>query len=155
VIFLLLLFDFRNLKLSFVTLFPLVLSFASLFGIMAIAGIKFDFVNIIAVPLLIGIGIDDAVHINHRYLLEGYGKIDRVVEKTGKAVFLTSLTTVIGFASFIASIMRAMRSTGIVLSNAMALAFFFSILFHPSMLFFMRERLNLNIMPWGKSTEKH
>ena len=155
VIFLLLLFDFRNLKLSIVTLFPLVLSFASLFGIMAIAGIKFDFINIISVPLLIGIGIDDAVHINHRYLLEGPGKIDLVVERTGKAVFLTSLTTVIGFASFIPSIMRAMRSTGIVLSTAMALAFFFSILFHPSMLVLMRERLNLNIMPWGKSNEKH
>jgi len=155
VIFLLLLFDFRNLKLSILTLLPLVLSFVSLFGIMAIAGIKFDFVNIISVPLLIGIGIDDAVHINHRYLLEGKGRMDTVVEKTGKAVFLTSLTTVLGFASFIPSVMRAMRSTGIVLSIAMALAFFFSILFHPAILILMRERLNLNILPWGKSNENH
>lgn len=149
VIFLLLLIDFRNLKLSILTLLPLVLSMSSLFGIMAMAGIKFDFINIIAVPLLIGIGIDDAVHINHRYLFEGKGKMDVVIERTGKAVFLTSLTTVIGFSSFIPSVMRAMRSTGIVLSIAMTLAFFFSILFHPSILILVSEKLSLNILPWG------
>ncbi len=149
VIFLLLVLDFRNIKLSVITLTPLLLSFVSLFGIMALTGIKFDFVNIISVPLLIGIGIDDAVHINHRYLLEGKGNIDTVVAKTGKAVFLTSLTTIIGFASFIPSPMRAMKSTGIVLSVAMALAFIFSILFYPALLVLVRERLNMNILPWG------
>ena len=46
VIFLVLVLDFRNVKLSLLTVFPLVLSFASLFGIMALAGIKFDFINI-------------------------------------------------------------------------------------------------------------
>jgi predicted RND superfamily exporter protein len=117
---------------------------------MAVAGIKFDFINIIAIPLLIGIGIDDAVHINHRYLLEGKGQIDRVVGKTGRAVLLTSLTTIIGFASFIPSIMRAMRSTGIVLSIAMALAFLFSILFYPSVLVIMAEKLSWALYPWKR-----
>ncbi len=156
VIFLLLILDFRNIKLSLLTLTPLLLSFVSLFGIMSLTGIKFDFVNIISVPLLIGIGIDDAVHINHRYLLEGRGKIDTVVARTGKAVFLTSLTTIIGFASFIPSPMRAMKSTGIVLSVAMALAFVFSILFYPALLVLVREKFNMNILPWnyGRGKEK-
>jgi len=149
-IFLLLLIDFRNLKLSLITLFPLALSMGSLLGIMAITGIKFDFINIIAIPLLIGIGIDDAVHISHRYLLEGRDRMDLVVAKTGRAVLLTSLTTIIGFASFIPSIMRAMRSTGIVLSIAMALAFLFSILFYPSVLVIMAEKLNLSLDPFKR-----
>jgi predicted RND superfamily exporter protein len=149
-IFILLLIDFRNVKLSLLTLLPLALSMISLLGIMAVAGIKFDFINIIAIPLLIGIGIDDAVHINHRYLLEGKGQIDRVVGKTGRAVLLTSLTTIIGFASFIPSIMRAMRSTGIVLSIAMALAFLFSILFYPSVLVIMAEKLSWALYPWKR-----
>lgn len=145
------LIDFKNLKLSILTLLPLVLSMSSLLGIMALAGIKFDFINIIAIPLLIGIGIDDAVHISHRYILEGKGRIDRVVERIGRAVLLTSLTTIIGFASFIPSIMRAMRSTGIVLSIAMALAFLFSILFFPSVLLIVTEKLSWNIYPWKRS----
>ena len=148
-IFILLIIDFRNIKLSLVTLLPLLLAFLSLFGIMAITGIKFDFVNIIAVPLLIGIGIDDVVHFNHRYLLEGKGNMDRVIAKIGRAVLLTTLTTIIGFGSFIPSIMRAMRSTGIVLSIAMALAFLYSILLHPAVLIILTEKLRLNIKPWN------
>jgi len=154
-IFILLIIDFRNIKLSLVTLLPLLLAFVSLFGIMAIARIKFDFVNVIAVPLLIGIGIDDVVHFNHRYLLEGKGNMDRVIAKIGRAVLLTTITTIIGFGSFIPSIMRAMRSTGIVLSIAMALAFLYSILLHPAVLILLTEKLKLNIKPWNfKRREK-
>ncbi len=153
-IFVLLLIDFRNLKLALVTLIPLLFSYVSLFGIMALAGIKFDMINFIAIPLLIGIGIDYAVHFNHRYLLEGSGNMDKVVAKTGAAVLMTTVTTIIGFASFIPSIMRAMRSTGIVLSLAMALAFLFSILLHPAVLIILAEKLGLNIRSWNFSRSK-
>jgi uncharacterized membrane protein YdfJ with MMPL/SSD domain len=149
IIFILLFLDFRNIKFSFITMLPLGLSLFSLFGIMAITGIKFDFVNVIGIPLIIGIGIDDAVHISHRYLYEGKGKINTVITKTGAAVFMTSLTTMIGFASFIPSIMRAMRSTGIVLTIAIGLAFIFSLMFHSSLIVIVSEKLNLNILPWN------
>ncbi len=149
-IFIVLLIDFRNLATAILTLTPLACSFLSLFGIMALTGIKFDFVNIIAVPLLIGIGIDDAVHITHRYLIEGRGSIRRTVNLTGRAILLTTLTTIIGFGSFIPSPMRAMRSTGIVLSLAMALAFLYSVLLHPALLYLFRERLGIRISPVGR-----
>ncbi len=155
VIFIIILIDFRNVKLAFLTMIPLAASFLVLFGIMGIFNIKFDFVNIIAVPLLIGIGIDDAVHINHRYLLEGKGSMARVIGKTGTALLLTSLTTIIGFASFIPSPMRAMKSTGIVLSLAMAIAFINSVLLHPAVLIVAAEKLKLNINPWRKGDKKH
>ena len=146
-VFLILLIDFRNLRLALLTFLPLLLSFGSLWGIMALVGIKFDFVNIIAIPLLVGIGIDDSVHINHRYLLEGRGRMTEALARTGSAVALTTLTTMIGFSSFIPSVMRAMRSTGIVLTLAMALAFVFSVLFHPSLLLIVSERLGWNLEP--------
>ncbi len=149
VVGIILLLDFRNLKLTLLTYIPLLFSFGSLFGIMALTGIKFDFVNIISVPLLIGIGIDDAVHINHRYRIEGKGNMDRVIAKTGTAVLLTTITTIIGFGSFIPSIMRAMRSTGVVLSVAMALAFIYSIFLHPAILLIAHERFGASLRPWG------
>jgi uncharacterized protein len=149
VVFFVLLIDFRNIKLVVLTMVSLLLSFLTLFGFMAVIGIKFDFLNIIVVPLLIGIGVDNAVHINHRYLYEGKGKMALVIGKTGTALLLTSLTTIVGFASFIPSVMRAMRSTGIVLSFAMAIAFFYSVLFHPALLIIATEKLGLNIKPWN------
>jgi uncharacterized protein len=153
--FVVLLLDFRNLKLTLITFVPLLLSFGSLFGLMALTGIKFDFINIIAIPLLIGIGIDDAVHINHRYLLEGEGKMETVVAKTGSAVFLTSVTTMVGFGSFIPAVMRAMQSTGIVLVMAIGLAFVFSILLHPSLLIITVEKAGWNIRPWDKQKKEN
>jgi len=149
-VFLIILADFRNIKLASITMLPLLASFLTLFGIMAIAGIKFDFLNIIVVPLLIGIGIDNAVHINHRYIREGKGKMNLVIARTGTALLMTTLTTIFGFASFIPSIMRAMRSTGIVLSLAMAIAFLYSVLFHPAVLIIVTEKLGWNIKPWRK-----
>jgi len=148
IVFLILVADFRNIKLTIITMLPLLGSFLTLFGMMAVAGIKFDFINIIVVPLLIGIGIDNAVHINHRYLREGKGKMDLVIARTGTALLMTTLTTVFGFASFIPSIMRAMRSTGIVLSLAMGIAFLYSVLFHPAVLIIVTEKLGWNIKPW-------
>jgi len=149
VVFLILLLDFRNIKLVLMTMVSLLLSFVTLFGFMAMTGIKFDFLNIIVVPLLIGIGVDNAVHINHRYLYEGKGRMAVVIGKTGTALLLTSLTTIVGFASFIPSVMRAMRSTGIVLSIAMAIAFAFSVLFHPALIIIVSEKLGLNLKPWS------
>ncbi len=146
-VFLILIIDFRNIRLVILTFLPLVLAFVSLFGLMALFGIKFDFINIIAIPLLVGIGIDDSVHINHRYHIEGRGSMNIALARTGSAVALTTLTTMIGFSSFIPSIMRAMRSTGIVLTMAMALAFVFSVLFHPAVLILVSERLGWNLTP--------
>jgi predicted RND superfamily exporter protein len=43
--------------------------------------------------------------------------------------------------------MRAMRSTGIVLSAAIALAFIFSIILHPALLLIFTEKISWNIQP--------
>ena len=152
--FIILLLDFRNLKLTLLTFIPLICSIIALFGIMGLTGIKFDFVNIIAIPLLIGIGIDDAVHISHRYRMEGAGSMALTISRTGTAVLLTTITTVIGFGSFIPSIMRAMRSTGIVLSVAMTLAFVYSVMLHPTLLVLVRERWGADLTAWGKKGER-
>jgi predicted RND superfamily exporter protein len=146
-VFIILLFDFRNLRLTLISFLPLGLSFITLFGLMAVTGIKIDFINIIAIPLLVGIGIDDTVHINHRYLREGRGGIRRTIARTGTAVAMTTVTTMIGFASFIPSVMTAMRSTGVVLTVAMALAFIFSVFLHPAILKIVCEYWGWNLGP--------
>ncbi|NQT57554.1 MAG: hypothetical protein HQ557_01085 [Bacteroidetes bacterium] len=61
---------------------------------------------------------------------------------------MTTLTTMIGFASFIPSSMHAMRSTGIVLAAAMVIALGFSLFMHASLLVIVRERLGLSLDPW-------
>ncbi|MGL1935644.1 MAG: MMPL family transporter [Fibrobacterales bacterium] len=94
-----LLIDFKSIKYTVMAILPLLIGFAWMVGIMALLGMKFDYSSVMALPLIIGIGIDDGVHILHRYKIEGRGSIKTVLHYTGRAILLTSFTTSIGFGS--------------------------------------------------------
>jgi uncharacterized protein len=116
VIFLLLLIDYRNLKLTLLTLIPLVGGIIWMVGVMKLFGIQFNILNVMAVPLILGMGIDDGVHIIHRYKIEGKNKIFTIFSTTGKAVLLTSITTFLAFGSLGFASARGLASLGIVLA---------------------------------------
>ncbi|MFP4520698.1 MAG: efflux RND transporter permease subunit [Fibrobacterota bacterium] len=94
-----LLFDFRSMRYTILAAVPLAAGSAWMFGLMYIFGVKLSMMNFIALPLIIGIGIDDGVHMLHRYRIEGPGSVPIVLKYTGRATLLTSLTTMIGFGS--------------------------------------------------------
>ncbi|MDO9549002.1 MAG: MMPL family transporter, partial [Candidatus Marinimicrobia bacterium] len=76
---------------------PLVIGMIWMAGIFPLLGQKFNLVNIMVVPLVIGMGIDFGIHIAHRFKTER--NIETVYRYTGKGVFLSALTTMIGFGS--------------------------------------------------------
>ncbi len=80
---------------------------------MYLLGIKFNGVNFMALPLITG--IDDGVHILHRYRIEGTGSMEKVMRYTGRAILLTSITTSIGFGSMALASHKGIASMGIVL----------------------------------------
>ena len=43
-----------------------------------IFGIKYNLFNMVVLPVIIGYGVDDGVHLIHRYLEEGAGSLRRV-----------------------------------------------------------------------------
>ncbi len=62
---------------------------------------KLNFYNMVAIPTVIGIGVDNGVHVYHRYRQEGPGSVRTVVRHTGSAVTLSSLTTMVGFSGLV------------------------------------------------------
>ena len=75
------------------------------------SGYRFlDMMNLMALPLILGIGIDDGVHVIHRWRLEGPRSAYIVLSSTGKAVLLTSLTTMLAFGSMMFSPFRGYAS---------------------------------------------
>ncbi|KUO65881.1 MAG: hypothetical protein APF84_01080 [Gracilibacter sp. BRH_c7a] len=90
--------DFKNLKSVIFVILPVTLGSLLLVGTMSLLKIQFNAANIAALPLIIGIGIDDGIHMVHKYL--GADKnIDYMLKTTGKSVMITSFTTMIGFGS--------------------------------------------------------
>ncbi|MFA6034004.1 MAG: MMPL family transporter, partial [Myxococcota bacterium] len=81
-------------------------------GLMALFRIKMNFFNFVALPMTFGIGVDYSINIYQRYLLEGPGSMDKVLRRTGTAVILCSLTTVIGYFTLIIADSNALVSLG-------------------------------------------
>ncbi len=96
VIFFLML-NFRNLKYTIFASIPLIIGMIWMAGLYPLFGQKLNVVNIMVVPLIIGMGIDFGIHITHRYKVEH--NIETVYRYTGKGVFLAAFTTMIGFGS--------------------------------------------------------
>ncbi len=128
VVFVLLMLDFRSLKHTVFAMVPLLFGGVWMLGLMKTFGIMLNIQNVMGLPLIIGIGIDYGVHFIHRYRLEGENRIFEIFSSTGKAVLLTSLTTIIGFASLVSLPHRGTVSMGIVLVIGIASCFLTSVL---------------------------
>jgi hypothetical protein len=79
---------------------------------LALANIKINFLNFIAFPITLGIGVDYAINVVHRWRLEGPGRVSAIVHETGGAVVLCSLTTSLGYLALLQSVNSAVRSFG-------------------------------------------
>jgi len=89
--------------------------------------------NFLSILLIIGIGIDNGVHILHHYKI-GERKIGYLFSSVGKAILLTTLTTVCGFGSLIFSSYRGIASLGAALSIGVICAFVMTIVVLPLLL---------------------
>ncbi len=78
-----------------------------------LCGIRINFLDFVALPITIGIGIDYAVNVAARHRTEGQGSAVRILTTTGPAVALCSFTTVVGYASLLLSANQGIRSFGL------------------------------------------
>ncbi|MBA3545113.1 MAG: MMPL family transporter [Nannocystis sp.] len=125
---------FRSVTQALYVLFTVVIALLWLAGVFALLDWKLNLFNLIALPLLIGMGQDDSLHLIHRYREAGPGSLPRVVRETGGAVLLTTLTTVIGFSSMLFVQHQGLRSLGWTNVIGMTLCLLSSVLFVPACL---------------------
>lgn len=81
-------------------------------GAAAALGIKFNFLNFVALPTTLGIGVDYPVNIHERHAQDGPGSMERALRRTGPAVILASVTTIIGYGVLMTSSSMALASFG-------------------------------------------
>lgn len=134
VILLLLIADFKSVKTALITIIPLATASVWLFGMMGLFDIKYTVVNVIGFPLILGIGIDDGVHVIHRYRIEGKRKLAYAMSSIGKAILLTSLTTMLGFGSLMWSEYRGYIGLGLIVLIGIGLCFFASVVILPAVM---------------------
>ncbi len=133
VFIIILMIHFKKIKYALYALLPLFITLIFMLGTMHLVGLKLNILNILPILLIVGIGIDNGVHILHHYKI-GERKVDYLFSRVGKAIFLTTLTTLFGFGSLIFSSYKGIASFGMVLCIGVFYAFIMTVIIMPLML---------------------
>jgi len=96
-----------------VVLAPLALAAAATGAVMAAAGLALNFANVIVLPVLLGIGVDSAIHLLHRQRRESRQSLLRTA--TARGVLFSALTTMAGFGTLALSPHLGTASMGLLL----------------------------------------
>jgi hopanoid biosynthesis associated RND transporter like protein HpnN len=119
-------------------LVPVAIGFIWLGGLMGWLGIPLNPANIMTLPLVIGIGVTNGIHILNRYAEEQTPNI--LARSTGKAVLVSGLTAIAGFGSLILAKHRGIQSLGYVMSTGIATCMIAGLTFLPALLNLLSRR---------------
>lgn len=134
-------------------LFPMVIVWTTLLLTVAIIQLSGGYLEIMSTtiaPILLCVGIADAVHMISKYddsRESGSDKKKSIIEmlKTlGSATFLTSITTAIGFASLVSSSVVPMKRFGIYTAVGVLIAYVITISFLPAILKVVKKKRVVN-----------
>ena len=139
VVAMVLLIDLRSFVDTLLVLTPLLNALVWVVGFMYAFDIKLNLYNMVAFPTIIGMGIDNSVHIFHRYQEVGRGSLRLVLRTTGVALLATSLTTMVGFSGLVPAIHPALTSIGVLSLVGLGSCFITSVTLLPALLQ-IRER---------------
>jgi hypothetical protein len=130
---------FRSLSSVILALIPVAIGSIWLGGLMGFYKIPLNPANIMTLPLVIGIGVTNGLHILNRFAEEQHPSI--LAKSTGKAVLVSGLTTIAGFGSLVLAEHQGIQSLGYVMATGVATCMIAGLTCLPAL-------LNL-LMRWG------
>lgn len=160
---------FRNVKSVIISGTTLLTGVVWTYGLMGYAGIPLNTLNLTVVPLILGVGIDYSVHMVNEFLEhKAAGLSDQEAfriagGRAGFAMWIATLTTVIGLAVMMLSPSLLLAQLGFLSAFAILSIFVLTITFIPAALSMVRDTASMgasfkpsSLMPaWGKNISDH
>jgi hopanoid biosynthesis associated RND transporter like protein HpnN len=110
----------RNVKDTLLVLVPIALASILTAALTVAVGMPFNYANIIALPLMVGIGVDNGIHVVHRMRTDD---VERLFDtSTMRAVLASGLTTVASFGNLAFSSHVGTASMGVLLALGLAVS---------------------------------
>ncbi|MGB6340266.1 MAG: MMPL family transporter [Candidatus Aminicenantaceae bacterium] len=131
---------FRNVSCVLLSLLPLIGAVPFTLAFVVLAKISFSPFQIGMTALLIGIGIDDAVHLLTRTRFGEKKKIKEVLPEIGPVITLTTLSTIFGFGALIFSHNQSVSSMGFVIAVGVFSCLLFTFILIPALLGIMEKK---------------
>jgi hypothetical protein len=144
---------FRSLRVSLIVLIPIVFGIVTTFGLLLLLRHRFSFMSITAIPLIIGIGIDNGIHLVRRYQENEHNEILVIAKASGAALIQSNLTTIVGFGALMTSSFAPLVEMGLVTSLGVALALAGGLLLIPAVILLGERRRTAANVPVASASE--
>jgi len=128
---------FRNIRIVLTSILVVGIAVVWAMGIMGIMQYKITILTSMIPPLLIVIGIPNVIYLLNKYHTEARANknnilaLQRAIRRKGTAVFLSNLTTAVGFATFIITNSRILSEFGLIASLGVMFSFLLSLVLIP------------------------
>ena len=126
----------QGIKVGIIAGLPTLCAVFWTLGIIGWTGYQVTMTVIIVGPILLALGVSYGLHITNRYAEEGGTKSEKMrasLSSTGKAVFLSAVTTVIGFISLVFTPMKPIQTVGIALSGGIVVVYILTMFMVPNL----------------------
>jgi predicted RND superfamily exporter protein len=140
---------FRNVRLAAIAVLPNLIAAGMVLGLMGWLGIPLDIMTITIAAIVVGIGVDDAIHYVHRYLVEYeldrdyWATVRRSHNSIGRAMYYTTVIVTLGFAILVFSSFIPTIYFGVLTGFAMLMALLANLTLLPLLIAWLK--------PLGKS----
>jgi len=139
-VFFALLVQFRDIRTVLVSMLSLGCGVVWMLGCMRLLGVSLNFANVVVAPMVVGIGIDDNIHLFHRFTEKKDGSMTDSLVFSGRAVIMTSVTTILGFGSLMFARYGGLKSIGMVSVLGVTLSLVSAIFITGSLMAILEER---------------
>ena len=110
-----LLIDFRDARLAALAIVPVLIGLTVTIGILCWSGIAFNIMTTLVVPLIIGLGVDDGIHVVHRIKEDPSLPVDAAATSVGRAIVMTTATTCSSFSVLLFTDHPGLETMGLVM----------------------------------------
>jgi len=126
----------QGIKVLIIAGLPTLCSVFLTMGIIGFTNYEVTMTVIIVGPIVLALGVSYGLHITNRYA-EAKGtpaeKIEEALNSTGRAVFLSAVTTIIGFISLALTPMAPIQTVGISLAFGIVVVYIMTMLMVPNL----------------------
>lgn len=131
----------RPASRAFLIFLHLVASLILLSGTLYLLDIKLNVLNIVVIPIILGTGIDCFIHFSHR--MDEETDIPKLMKMELPAIFVSSLTSIIGFGGLVLTSSQGLRSVGWVAVLGLTIVTLLCAFLFPRCLLLLARRRNL------------
>ena len=134
VISILLISVLRRLRDALLVVIPLLWAGLVTGATTVLLNMPFNFANIIALPLLLGIGVDNGIHVIHRIRNDHQSYAQLLQSSTARGIYYSAITTIVSFLSLSFSAHPGTASMGVILTTGVLLTLIGTLIILPAML---------------------